>query len=292
MKLALLLVVGSGLGWAADSQARPPPLPPEVSAPGALEAHLAALREFLPDGEFHVVVARPFVVIGDGTRQAVERSAEHTVGWAVELLKASFFEAEPAGYLDVWLFQGEGSYERNTRAFFGRKPHTPFGFYSPEHRALIMNIATGGGTLVHEIVHPFVRADFPACPAWFNEGLGSLFEQCGVDDEGRIAGRTNWRLSGLQKAIRAGELPPFAALLATSDEGFYDRDPGTNYAQARYLCYYLQEKGLLRRFYREFKAAHASDPTGLATLQRVLGTQDLEQFQLVWSKFVLDLSFP
>ena len=42
-----------------------------------------------------------------------------------------------------------------------------------------MNISTGGGTLVHEIVHPFVAANFPNCPAWFNEGLGSLYEQSG-----------------------------------------------------------------------------------------------------------------
>ena len=31
--------------------------------------------------------------------------------------------------------------------------------------------------LVHEMVHPFMDADFPACPAWFNEGLASLYEQ-------------------------------------------------------------------------------------------------------------------
>ena len=35
-----------------------------------------------------------------------------------------------------------------------------------------MNISTGGGTLVHEIVHPFIEANFPACPPWLNEGLG------------------------------------------------------------------------------------------------------------------------
>ena len=28
------------------------------------------------------------------------------------------------------------------------------------------------------MVHPFVEANFPDCPAWFNEGLGSLYEQC------------------------------------------------------------------------------------------------------------------
>lgn len=39
-------------------------------------------------------------------------------------------------------------------------------------------------------------------------------------------------------------------------------DPGTSYVQARYLCYSLQEKGLLMRYYREFVAHHKDDPTG------------------------------
>jgi hypothetical protein len=287
MRVALLWLAGTVL--AAGTRAPPPPA---IGSPDALQAHLEELAAFLPEGEFHLVVSRPFVVIGDGGREAVERAARHTVGWAVLRLGEAFFERGPEGYLQVWLFKDAESYERHALAFFGRRPGTPIGYFSPEHRALVMNIATGGGTLVHEIVHPFVRADFPACPAWLNEGLGSLYEQCGEDREGRIVGFTNWRLAGLQKAIRAGELPSFEALLRTDDEGFYRRDPGTNYAQARYLCYYLQEKGLLRRFYKEFRAAHAEDPTGLATLKRVLGSEDLEKFKREWEAFVLALRFP
>ena len=111
------------------------------------------------------------------------------------------------------------------------------------HQALVMNIATGGGTLVHEIVHPFMAANFPGCPSWFNEGLASLYEQCG-EREGRIRGETNWRLPGLQQAIRADRVPSFESLMSTTTRQFYDKDPGTNYSQARYLCYYLQEQGM------------------------------------------------
>ncbi len=261
-------------------------------SPAALSAHADTLRARLDPAEFHVVIAAPFVVVGDGPAAEVERHAERTVRWAVRRLREAFFERGPAEVIEIWLFGDAASYQRNTRLRFGHRPHTPFGFYSPEHRALVMDISTGGGTLVHEIVHPFVRADFPTCPAWLNEGLGSLFEQCGEDGEGRIVGRTNWRLEDLQRAIRAGQLPPFAALLATSQEAFYGQDPGTNYAQARYLCYYLQEQGLLRRFYREFRAGYAVDPTGLETLKRVLGTDDLGRFQREWSEFVLGLRFP
>jgi hypothetical protein len=154
-----------------------------------------------------------------------------------------------------------------------------------------MNIATGGGTLVHEIVHPFVRTNFPTAPAWLNEGLGSLYEQC-MDKDGRIWGLPNWRLHGLQEALRAGTVPSFEQLTATTDRQFYREDSGTNYAQARYLLLYLQERGLLRRFYDEFAAAHRADPTGYRTLTRVLGNPDMARFQREWSTWVLGLKFP
>jgi hypothetical protein len=78
--------------------------------------------------------------------------------------------------------------------------------------------------------------------------------------------------------------------MALATEAFYNDDKGTNYAQSRYLCYYLQEKGLLVKFYREFKASQATDPTGYQSLQKVLGESDLLAFQEKWKKFVLGLT--
>ncbi|MHC4078691.1 MAG: hypothetical protein ACYST0_09670, partial [Planctomycetota bacterium] len=191
---------------------------------------------------------------------------------------------------DVWLFKDRDSYRKHVYQLFRQVPHTPFGWYSPRHRALIMNIYTGGGTLVHEIVHPFVAANFPDCPAWFNEGLGSLYEQCRERD-GKIMGLTNWRLADLQQAIRRQEVPTFRTMTATTDHQFYSLDRGTNYAQARYLCYYLQEKGLLRKYYKAFHAARKQDPTGYRTLQKVLGRQDMKAFQKEWERYVLKLRY-
>ena len=67
--------------------------------------------------------------------------------------------------------------------------------------------------------------------------------------------------------------------MGTSEDEFYEMDRGTNYAQVRYLCYYLQEKGLLQRFYREFRAASDADPTGQQTLRKILGIRDMAAFQ-------------
>jgi hypothetical protein len=251
-------------------------------------AHVAQLKKKLPSTDFTIVVQRPFVVIGDEPAADVKEHSERTVKWAVDKLKAEYFSKDPKEILDIWLFKDAASYQRNALRLFGEKPTTPYGYYSSTHRALVMNISTGGGTLVHEIVHPFIEANFPNCPPWLNEGLGSLYEQSG-EVNGRIHGFTNWRLPGLQASIKAGTVPSFKDLTALDARGFYNDDRGTNYAQSRYLLYYLQQKGLLTNFYRDFHANQKTDPTGYQTLQKILGNVDMKAFQQQWEKYVLGL---
>jgi hypothetical protein len=250
--------------------------------------HVAQLRKRLPSREFSIVIQQPFVVIGDESRNVVQQRSEDTVKWAVDRLKQDFFTKDPEEILDIWLFKNEASYEKHTQILFGEKPTTPYGYYSSAHKSLIMNIGTGGGTLVHEIVHPFMEANFPACPPWLNEGMGSLYEQCGEVD-GHIHGFTNWRLPGLQQAIRSKRVPSFKSLLEMDEREFYNEDRGTNYAQARYLCYFLQEKGLLIKFYHEFLSHQKEDASGYQSLQKVLAETDMEAFKQAWEKYVLGL---
>lgn len=262
----------------------------EGHTPADYAQHVLALKKRLPPG-FTVVIEKPFVVIGDDPPARVRTRAAGTVRWAVEKLKAAYFRKDPLHILDVFLFKDDESYRKGARELFGEEPDTPYGYYSSDDRALVMNISTGGGTLVHEIVHPFIESNFPECPSWFNEGLGSLYEQS-AERNGKIVGLTNWRLAGLQEAIRRGVVPSFETLTHTTRRQFYDRDPGTNYAQSRYLLYYLQERDLLRRYYQAFVAARASDPTGYQTLQTVLGVTDMSAFKSDWERYVMKLRFP
>lgn len=252
--------------------------------------HVMKLKRKIPGRGFHIVIQPPFVVIGDEAPAVVKRRAVDTVQWAVDRLKRDYFEKDPSEILDIWLFKDKESYAKHTRKIFNDEPTTPFGYYSPQHRALVMNIATGGGTLVHEIVHPFIASNFPKCPAWFNEGFASLYEQSGERD-GRIYGRTNWRLAGLQQAIQAGRVPTFKELCSTTTRQFYHQDPGTNYSQARYLCYHLQEKGLLVKYYRQFRQAVDQDPTGRLTLAKILGERDMAAFKKKWEAWIMTLKF-
>jgi len=269
-------------------------LRPVADNPGFSRAdfaqHILALREKLPAG-FNIVVQPPFVVIGDEPPAVVRDHTINTVKWAVDRLKADYFKNDPKDILNIWLFKNSVSYNNHNKLLFGEAPSTPYGYYSPADKALVMNIETGGGTLVHEIVHPFMAANFPECPPWFNEGMGSLYEQCG-EENGRIVGHTNWRLPGLQKALQADGVPTFKELMEMNTRTFYNDEHGTNYGQSRYLCYYLQQQGLLVKYASEFMKSAKDDPSGYKTLQKILGTEDMTAFQKKWNGFVMKLRFP
>jgi len=256
--------------------------------------HIMKLKKKIPAGKgFNIAIQPPFVVIGDASPSRVRAYGSGTVKWASEKLKKAFFKKDPKDILDIWLFSNEKVYRKYAWEIFRDKPQTHFGYYSSAQKAMIMNISTGGGTLVHEIVHPFVEANFPACPSWFNEGLGSLYEQS-ASRSGKIVGLTNWRLAGLQKAIKAKRLPSFKTLTSTTTHQFYSEDRGTNYSQARYLCYYLQQRGLLRKYYKQFVANQKTDPTGYKTLKKTLGLTtdaEMETFKKKWEAYVLKLVY-
>lgn len=262
----------------------------EPFAPAAFEAHARDRREAYGPG-FTVVVVPPFVVIGDGPPDWVRADAGEVVAVAARLLKQRFFPRDPAAIIDVLMLHTEASYDRYAGSFFGR-PGTPYGYYSPCDRAIYASTSLGNGTLVHEMVHALMEANFPSCPAWFNEGMGSLYEHTDLAS-GDLRGRVNWRLNKLKRAIELGKTIPLQSLLETSRGEFYDeRRSGLHYAMARYLLFHLQERGLLQTYYHAFVASHEQDPTGARTLKKVLGEDDLAAFQRRWEREVLALPDP
>jgi hypothetical protein len=234
---------------------------------------------------FTVVVEPPFVVVGDESPGTVRHHATGILHWSIQLLEAEYFKARPNKLIEIWLFRNERTYRAGAKKLFGDEPDTPYGYYSSEHEAMVMNIGPGAGTLVHEVVHPYVEANFPAAPAWFNEGLASLYERP-TEKKGHIWGLPNWRLPNLKKQINERTLPDLATLLGTSRDEFYNAEFDA-YAYARYLLLYLQEQGKLTPFYQRF-VADKKDPTGRAALEAVLG-ETLETFEPRWRKWAVAL---
>jgi hypothetical protein len=276
---ALVLVFAAALG--AEE--------PRAIAAADLDAAAKDLRTEVGDG-FTIVVEAPFVVAGDESAEVVRKRAERIVRWAATMLRRDFFAADPDGIYRIYLFKDKDSYVANAKRLFHEEPDTPYGYCSPAHRALVMNIETGGGTLVHEMVHAFMHGNVPDCPDWLNEGLASLFEQ---SDErgGHIIGRVNWRLPILHKALADGSAPGWEKLAGFADGEFY-KDRGANYAVARYTLMWLQERGLLLRFWSDWTAHRADDPGGLKTLAKLFPGKDLAKVEAEWKEWATALKEP
>jgi hypothetical protein len=270
----------------------PAPPTPARSQPGIEDKSRALLEKWQErfDAErFNYLVAGPFVIAGDGSAAKLARYRDNTILAATRALRATYFDAELSEPVLILLFERAGPYKRLAKKWFDDDDVPHFGFFRRSDHVMLMNVGTGTGTLVHELVHALMAPDFPDVPDWFNEGLASLYEQCSLSDD-TINGHENWRLPDLQDAIRKDRLRPLSEMIQAPR--FYDdKLVGLNYAQARYLMLYLQEKGLLTDYYRRFREAVKDDPRGLTTLKQVLKSEDLEKFDAAWRRWVLTLRF-
>jgi len=239
--------------------------------------------------ECSVIVRPPLVIAGDLPEAELENWHRNTIAPAARALASRYFTKSPTLPVTILLFASDTSYDRYAKHLFNEEGISVYGYYKPDRRTLVMNIATGGGTLVHELTHALIDFDFPQIPDWFNEGFASLHEQCRfLPDDGGLEGLPNWRLPGLQDAVRQGRLPSLETMMASDD--FRGRDVGLNYAQARYFCLYLQRRGLLEEFYRRFRAAHPQDPNGAATARSVFGEAAWKSVDRDFQAWVLTLT--
>ncbi|HUT61673.1 MAG TPA: hypothetical protein VNA25_27860 [Phycisphaerae bacterium] len=273
-------------GAPASRPARPPEYPPPALVK-ACNREADKLRARLDD-TFAVTVSAPFIIAGNMAKPQLGRYAEGSVVRPAKAMWASYFDAKPTRPITILLFADANSYALWARKLFNDTPVPHFGYYKPGVRTMVMNISTGTGTLVHELTHSLIVYDFPKVPDWFNEGLASLHEQCSVRPD-RIIGLTNWRLPGLQAAIRADKLRPLEDLITADD--FYGRQQGINYAQARYFCMYMQTRGVLVEFYKHFRRNHAGRRDAVLAVEKVFGKKiaDVEKDFLAW---VQTLRFP
>lgn len=226
-----------------------------------------------------------FIIASNMSEAETQRLIEHTIADAEECFYNNYFEKKPDELITIFLFKDDNTYRLWAKKLYGDTDLSRFGYYKPSKRVMLMNINTGGGTLVHEMTHAFVRYDFPDIPSWFNEGLGSLYERCSMNDK-VIIGHTNWRLPELQEAIKDKTYTSLDALTSTDDEEFYGDNSSLNYAQARFLCQYLQEKKILKKFYKTFRDNFEKDKTGKTALEEVtkMKLADLDYDFVEWVK--------
>jgi len=265
------------------ASAPPKPSPPPYDLSADIAARLADARRDFGDTTPTFVEADVFVVAGP--------AAAGTAKFTRDVLAAYFngrFDKRPARALSIYMFASAAPYEAFCKKRFNEPCLSPYGFYHPDPRIIVMNAGPGIGTLSHELVHPIVEADFPRAPTWINEGIASLFEAPVMPRSGEIHGAKNWRFPRLAAALASEKQRDEAkldALFGMSDQNFRGEHEGLHYATARYVCQWLDARGLLWPFYRKWRDNVASDPTGARTFADVTGMSPKDASD-VWIKWV------
>lgn len=267
--------------------------PPQPARPNAqvLEAACQKIVEELRPRlgrECQIVVHAPFVLAGDLSQDELNNWYTQTIGPASRAMAACYFPTVPDKPIAVLLFSGEAPYAHYARELFNEEGISIYGYYKRRNRVLLMNIGTGGGTLVHELTHALVDFDLPDMPDWLNEGIASLHEQCHIrEDESGIDGLENWRLPILQEAIQKQRLRSLQSL--AGDDDFRTTNVGLNYAQARYFVLYLQRQGLLEDFVRRWRRNQKEDPLALDTVLATFPGQSWDEIDAAFQKWALEL---
>jgi hypothetical protein len=227
------------------------------------------LKETLSD-DFCFVNSGYFLIVSNLSLNETKSISDNSVRKALDCFYNDYFIAKPNELVTIFLFKDDKSYRYWADKLYGDNDDlSPYGYYKSSKKAMLMNIATGSGTLIHELTHSLVRYDFPDLPSWFNEGLGSLYERCSFESN-EIKGHVNWRLPALVKAINNNKYSSLKILMSTDDETFYGEESGLNYSLARYFCMYLQDKGLLKKYYKKFRDNFTKDETGISFAEEIL----------------------
>lgn len=246
--------------------------------------------ESLLGADCHVLVAAPFVIAGDLAPEVLREWHSQTIQPAAHAMAERYFSIPPSEPITVLLWSSKDSYEAYSDKLFRDRGISIYGYYKPRERTLVMNISTGAGTLVHELTHALIAFDCPDVPDWFNEGFASLHEQCRFreDEQGPwIEGLINWRLARLQDELAQKRLPSLEDFVR--DDDFRNEREAVNYAQARYLCLYLQERGMLETYYATLRKHIETDRTGAKTLLAIFPEHSWQTLNNDYQQFVRQL---
>jgi hypothetical protein len=216
-----------------------------------------------------MIVYPPFIVAGDVSTAELDHHLGSVILPTASAIQHTYCETEPDEPILVLLFSDEGTYRQHTHRLFSQTNVSIYGYYKSATRTVGLNLASGTGTLAHELTHALFDFDFPEIPLWLNEGIASLHEQAksvGGQQARRFVGQMNWRYPILNDAIHSGTLRSIRELVETPN-GFRGVGEGVNYAQARFLCMYLQQQGKLVALYKSLRKEFHRDSTGAETLR-------------------------
>lgn len=239
----------------------------------------------LPEG-MTITKFRHFVVFSLLDDKTTFSLIDNDIRQVTESMTNHFISKTPDSATAVFLFKDFESYKDFTlkNTDIEEKDLSPYGYYKISQNIIVIYYLSWKGSTKHEVTHRFTKADFPNAPSWFDEGLSSLNEKSAFKD-GRLKGEFSWRIIALRRAINDYRYTKLEQLMKTDDEELYGKRVSFYYAQSRYLLMYLEEKGLLEKYYKLFRDTYEQDNTGISQLEKILG-KPLEQIDEDYYEYI------
>lgn len=277
VKISFIMKKGT-VEMSADTVARLPQTLPDIDRTQSPTPIEEALADRLGVSRDRMAAFDPFLVLSMETDQTPDSHYRKGIKDFYRFFRSHYFSHAPKRWITVLVAERPYPLVDATRRLYpsvGLPQYAPFlGYYNPSDN-LIM--ATGGragyGTLLHEMVHALMAADFPNAPAWLNEGLASLYERTQWRNS-TLHGLPNWRMDGMQesKVHSIQELAEDAPQV-----GLHSRE----IAEYRLLLLYLDELGLLDDLYKKVR----DDPMGFSLTTAL---DDMQVTESGWRDFLHD----
>ena len=259
---------------------------PAGVTPAAHVQHVMKTKAKIPDG-YATRIAGPFFVIGDEAPARVEHYARdgRLDGRAPQARLPTCASRPTSSTSGCW---GARQLRRQRRAPVRQAPvdavrllpaRAPGAVH--EHRHRRRHAGARGRPPVH-------RRQLPVtCPAWFNEGLASLYEAV-REQHGQLWGLPNWRLAGLQardpRRAAADVRAPDRRQATTRST---PRRPDTRrLATSASTC---RRRGCFTASTTEFHAAHAERSHRLSHAGPRARRPDMARFEQRWQAWALAL---
>lgn len=215
---------------------------------------------------------RQYVIFSDLNEELTYKLIDNDMRITIESMTANFVNKTPDEVTPVYLFEKFDKYKEFVLNNYDVEENdlSPYGFYKISKNVIIIRYVTWKGSILHELTHRFIRSDFPDAPSWFDEGFASLNEKSTFEN-GVLTGDFSLRIIPLRRAINEGTYTGLRQLMETNDDELYGKRTSYYYAQSRYLLMYLQQEGLLEKYYKYFRDNYKKDNSGIKQLQEITG---------------------
>ncbi len=249
--------------------------------------NLAEIEEIYPELDYNTVIKeqspiiedgmsvtkfRQFVIFSDMKDDLTYTLINNDIRNTIDAMSNNYVDKLPDRVTPLYLFTEYSDYKAFVLKNYDipESDISPYGFFKISKNVIVIRYVSWKGSILHEVTHRFIKSDFPDAPSWFDEGFASLNEKSTFRD-GNLIGEFSFRIIPLRRAIADDNYTGLQKLMESNDEELYGKRSSYYYAQSRYLLMYLQEKGLLKKYYTLFRDSYGKDETGISQLKEITG---------------------